>query len=580
MKVVNLVKARFAGVFYNCQLMLSIWRQLTPVFITSCFVLILVSVNALAQVSEPSPLLPQVLAVNALVAKYDRPDAPGVSVAVYRAGEVIYSRAAGMGDLEHNVRLATGSVFDIASMSKQFTAMAVVLLEEDGRLSLDDEIQKFIPEVHTGDKKVTIRELLHHTSGIRDYLDVMDLAGRNPDNSVVSQSDVLDVIATQHQLNFNPGDAFRYENTSYALMATLVQRVSGKSLREFAAERIFRALGMNSTQFRDNHTDLVKNRACGYEPRDSGWSGITPIYDEVGDGGVWTNVEDLAEWDRNFYQPRVGGEQAIQLLLSQATLNNGLKMSYALGLFVEKYRGFAMVSHGGVNPGYRAQMLRFPSERLTVSVLANNPAYDVEGLAKRIADVYLPKSAEIMHPPPSTPALAAHNWSQFAGKYLDEATGRLREIVSGNDGLVLRSRGKDFPLIHLEGVRFEDPSDRGLLVFELNSNGSARMTKSVEGQMPSESRQLPAKIPLWSAGEYEGTYSNTELGVTWHIRSSGANLALKRRDAEETISVLDKDEFAGDPGLLHFLRNDHGQVIAFTVTNVRDTGIEFRRSSN
>jgi CubicO group peptidase (beta-lactamase class C family) len=560
--------------------MLSTWRRLTLVSIMSCLVLNLGSGKALAQVSEPSPLSPQDRAVDALVAKFDHPDAPGVSVAVYRAGEVIYSKAVGMADLEHNVRLTTGSVFDIASMSKQFTAMAVVLLHEDGRLSLDDEIQRFIPEVHTGDKKVTIRELLHHTSGIRDYLDLMDLAGENPDNRVVSQSDVLDIIATQHELNFNPGDAFRYENTSYALMAMLVQRVSGKSLREFAAERIFRPLDMTSTQFRDNHTDLIKNRACGYEPRDSGWSGITPIYDEVGDGGVWTNVEDLAKWDANFYQPRVGGDQAIQLMLSQATLNNGLKMSYALGLFVEKYRGFTMVSHGGVDPGYRAQMLRFPSERLTVSVLANNPAYDVEGLARQIADIYLPKSNEIVHPPPSTPTAAAHNWSQFSGKYLDEATGRTREIVTGNDGLVLRSRGKDFPLVHLEGVRFEDPSNRGLLVFEPDSTGSAHMTTSVEGQMPSVSRQLPAKIPLWSAGEYEGRYSNTELGVTWRIGSSGANLTLRRRDAEETISVLDKDEFAGDPGLLHFLRDNRGQVVAFTVSNVRDTGIEFRRSSN
>ena len=560
--------------------MLSTWRRLTLVTIALCLVLILGSGKALAQVTEPSPLSSQALAVNALVAKFDRPDAPGVSVAVYRAGEVVYSRAVGMADLEHNVRLETGSVFDIASMSKQFTAMAVVLLHEDGRLSLDDEVQKFIPEVHTEDKRVTIRELLQHTSGIRDYLDLMDLAGQNPDNRVVSQSDVLHIIAAQHQLNFTPGDAFRYENTSYALMATLVQRVSGKSLREFTAERIFRPLGMNSTQFRDNHTDLIRNRACGYEPRDVGWSGITPVYDEVGDGGVWTNVEDLAKWDANFYQPRVGGDQAIQLMLSQATLNNGLRMSYALGLFVEKYRGFTMVSHGGVDPGYRAQMLRFPSERLTVAVLANNPAYDVEGLARQIADVYLPKGAEIAQAAPPTSTPAAHNWSQFAGKYLDEETGRTREIVARNDGLVLRSRGKDYPLVHLEAERFEDPSNRGLLAFEPDSTGSMHMKMSVQGQMPSVSRQLPSKAPLWNAADYEGAYSSPELSVTWQIKSSGPNLTLARRDAQDPLSILDKDEFAGDPGLLHFLRDGRGRVIAFTVTNVRDAGVEFRRSSN
>jgi hypothetical protein len=152
--------------------------------------------------------------------------------------------------------------------------------------------------------------------------------------------------------------------------------------------------------------------------------------------------------------------------------------------------------------------------------------------------------------------------------------------VTGSDGLVLRSRGKDYPLVHLEGERFEDPSDEGLLVFEPNSTGSMHMTMSVEGQMPSVSRQLPATTPLWSKGEYVGTYSNTELRVTWRIRSSGYNLVLRSRDAEEIISVLDKDDFSGEPGLLHFLRDDRGQVVAFTVTNVRDVGIEFRRSSN
>jgi CubicO group peptidase (beta-lactamase class C family) len=547
--------------------------------LATCVTLLFATASSLVEVNVTPSVESQAKTVDALVRTFARANAPGVSVAVYRAGEVIYSGAAGMADLEHNVPLTTKSVFDIASMSKQFTAMAVVLLQEDGRLSLDDKIQKFVPKVHTAGKKVTIRQLLQHTSGIRDYLDLMELAGKNPDNSVVTQADVLGIISAQQHLNFDPGDAFRYENTSYALMATLVQRVSGKSLREFAAERIFEPLGMTSTSFRDNHTDLIKNRACGYEPRDSAWSSITPIYDEVGDGGVWTTVEDLAKWDSNFYQPRVGGDEAIQLLLSQATLNNGLKMSYALGLFVEKYHGFVMVSHGGVDPGYRAQMLRFPSERLTVAVLANNPAFDVEGLARQIADVYLPKSgnAERMPLPPSVPANASD--SQLTGKYLDEATGRTREIVTRNNILVLRSRGGEFPLEDLGGQQFRDPSDNGLFTFETNPTGTVRMTMSVEGQMPSVSRKLPTSIPAWTAAEYEGAYTSSELGVTWRIESQGSNLMLRQRDERSPISALDRDEFDGGPGLIHFIKNNSGRVVAFTVTNVRDCGIEFRRSS-
>jgi CubicO group peptidase (beta-lactamase class C family) len=544
-----------------------------------CFIAPFGTANTLAQANIPPTSDSQAKTVDALVHRFDRSDAPGVSVAVYRAGKIIYSSAAGMADLEHDVPLTTRSVFDIASMSKQFTAMAVVLLQGDGRLSLDDEIQKFIPEVHTAGKKVTIRQLLQHASGIRDYLDLMELAGKDPDNSVVSQADVLDIISAQTRLNFDPGDAFRYENTSYALMATLVQRVSGKSLREFAAARIFGPLGMTSTVFRDNHTDLIKNRACGYEPRDSGWSSVTPIYDEVGDGGVWTTVEDLAKWDANFYQPRVGGEQAIKLLQSQAILNNGRKMSYALGLFVEKYRGFLMVSHGGVDPGYRAQMLRFPSERLTVAVLANNPAFDVEGLARQIADIYLPKSGNVEHMPLATPVPTNRSWPQLAGKYLDEGTGRTREIVSRDNTLVLRSLGREYPLEYIGGQRFRDPSDDTLLIFETKKTGSVRMTMSLDGQMPSVSRKLPATLPAWNAAEYVGAYTSSEIGVTWHIQSQGPDLVLRRRSEKIALSTLDSDEFAGDLGLIHFIRSASGRVAAFTVTNVRDIGIEFRRSS-
>jgi len=516
--------------------------------------------------------------VDALVRKYDRPDAPGVSVAVYRAGDMIYNKAAGMADLEHDVHLTTASVFDIASMSKQFTAMAIVLLYEDKRLSLDDEIQKFVPEIDTSGKKVTIRQLLQHTSGIRDYLDLMELAGKNPDNSVVSQADVLDAISTQKHLNFEPGEAFRYENTSYALMATVVERVSGKSLRQFAAERIFGPLGMNSTGFRDNHTDLIRNRACGYEPRDSGWSGITPIYDEVGDGGVWTTVEDLAKWDANFYNPRVGGEDGIRLLLSQAVLKNGLTMSYALGLFVDKYRGFEMMSHGGVDPGYRAQMLRFPAERLTVAVLANNPAFDVEGIARQIADVYLPRTNDVVRSPSPAPAPGGRNGPQFIGKYLDEATGRTREIVARDNGIALRSRGKEFPLVFVGGQQFEDPSDGGLVTFETVAMGQVRMTMSRDGQMPSVSRKLPATVPAWNPADYDGQYRSGELGVTWQISSSGSGLTITR-GAQGPLSMLDRDEFTSDAGLVHFMRDERGLAVAFTLTNARDSGIEFRRSS-
>ena len=519
--------------------------------------------------------------VDSLVEKFDHPDTPGVAVAVYRAGEIVYIKGVGMADLEHEDRLKPNSVFDIASMSKQFTAMAVVLLQQDGRLSLDDDVRKYVPEVHADGKAVTIRQLLQHTSGIRDYLDLMDLAGKQPDNSVVSQQDVLDIIGTQQHLNFNPGSAFRYENSSYALMATIVKRVSGKSLREFANDRIFSQLEMHSTQFRDNHTDVIKNRACGYEPRATGWSSVVPIYDEVGDGGVWTTVEDLAKWDGNFYHPRVGGPEAIRVLLSQAILNDGLKMSYSLGLFVGHYRGFALVSHGGVDPGYRAEMLRFPEERITVVVLANNPDYDVKGLSRQIADVYLPKAPHAKEPPADLARLPFVGSSGLAGKYLDTAIGRTREIIETNNTVNLRSRGKDYPLRQVGENRLEDPSDNTTFSFHKDGDGRLHMTMSAEGQMPSVSVRLPDSQFPFEVAEYVGTYSSPELSVSWQIGRTESGLVLKRPHGEqEPLTALDKDEFASGPGLIHFLRGKGNRIISFMVTNVRDSNVEFRRSAD
>jgi CubicO group peptidase (beta-lactamase class C family) len=556
-------------------------RRLSPILILSSLACVFCLWATSSQNGPVALESSKAAMVDTLVEKFDHPDTPGVVVAVYRVGEIVYMKAAGMADLEHEDRLKPSSVFDIASMSKQFTAMAVVLLQQDGRLSLDDDVRKYVPEVHTDGKAVTIRQLLQHTSGIRDYLDLMDLGGNQPDNSVVSQQDVLDIISTQQHLNFNPGSAFRYENSSYALMATIIKRVSGKSLREFANDRIFSQLGMHSTRFRDNHTDVIKNRACGYEPRATGWSSVVPIYDEVGDGGVWTTVEDLAKWDANFYHPQVGGQEAVRVLLSQAILSNGLKMSYSLGLFVGHYRGFALVSHGGVDPGYRAEMLRFPDERITVTVLANNPDYDVEGLSRQIADVYLPKAPQAEKPPADLSPLPSVGSSALAGKYLDTAIGRTREIIQTNNTVNLRSRGKDYPLRQVGEKHFEDPSDNTTLIFQKDGDGRLHMTMSAEGQMPSVSVRLPDSQSPFEAAAYVGTYSSPELSVSWQIRRTESGLVLKRPHGEqEPLSALDKDEFASGSGLIHFLRSKENRIISFTVTNVRDSNVEFRRSTD
>lgn len=511
-----------------------------------------------------------------MLAQFDRSNAPGLSVAVFRKGEIAYSNAVGMADLEHGVRLTPDSVFDIASMSKQFTAAAVVLLQQQGHLSLDDDARKYIPELHADGRVISIRQLLQHTSGIRDYLDLMDLAGQRPEDTVVSQSDVVNVIAAQKELNFAPGEAFRYENSSYALMATIVKRVSGKSLREFAAENMFGPLGMRATRFRDDHTEVIPNRACGYEPREGGWSSVTPVYDEVGDGGIWTTTADLAKWDANFYKPVILGKEGLRTMVTQAVLNNGLKMSYALGLFIGTHEGREMVSHGGVDPGYRAEMLRFPEQALTVAVLANNPAYDVSGLATRIADVYLPALPKPTDPTGVAKRAAVTPLGDLLGKYLDVTTGRVREIAEIDGTIVLRSRAKDYPLILTSGLRFEDPSDGAVISFDIGAGGVRRMVMSSHGQMPSTSKHLPKVPPAFHVSDYVGTYWSPELKAEWELRQVGDALALSRPHySEAVLTPLDRDEFMAQPGLIRFTRTNGNRVAALWITNVRDSDIRF-----
>jgi CubicO group peptidase (beta-lactamase class C family) len=511
---------------------------------------------------------------DALVSAFTTCDAPGVSVAVYRKGSIVYEKAVGMADLEHHTPMDVRSVFDIASMSKQFTAFAVVLLEEDGKLSLDDDIRTYISELRLP-AKVTIRQLLQHTSGIRDYIDMMSLAGDDPELHVVTQDEILRWAIRQRSLNFPPGTEFRYENTSYALMATLVQRVSGKSLRDFARERIFEPLGMTSTRFEDDHAELIEGRAMGYVRASQGWKSAMPLYDEVGDGGVWTTVEDLAKWDQNFYEPKIGGARAITTVLSQAKLADGETMSYALGLFVQQHNGLSMVSHGGVDPGYRVQMLRFPTRGLTVAVLGNNSDFDIEGLASRIADIYLGRSSGQSSGPPRPPQRVAQR-DVLIGRYLDPTSGRIREIIPDGPGVALKSGSKIYPLAQAADHTFGNGDLDAHILFDRTTQPTTMVIRW-NGQSQTKMRKLPGSPAVQDRVTLVGNYESAELGVTWTIIAPDSKLMLEGPNLRSSLTEIDKDAYESDFGLVVFKRDNAGRVNGLTLSNIRDSNIGFAR---
>jgi CubicO group peptidase (beta-lactamase class C family) len=343
----------------------------------------------------------QTAAVDTVFADLTKPGSPGCALAVYRGGQIIYSKGYGLANLEAHLPISPQSVFDIGSTSKQFTAASILLVEKQGKLSVNDDVRKYIPDLPDyGDgPKITILHLLNHTSGLRDYLTLMELAGINTD-SVTTDDDALAFIARQKALNFTPGTEYLYSNTGFFLLSTIVNRVSGKTLREFAAENIFGPLGMTHTQYRNDHTALISNRALAYEPEDNhaGYTLDVSYFEQTGDGAVHTSVEDLLKWDENFYKAKLGGKEFLAEFQEQGKLNNGKILDYAKGLFIDNYRGLRTVSHGGSWGGYRAELLRFPDQHFSVACLCNVGNADPSKRAQQVADVYLSRQMKPKEP--------------------------------------------------------------------------------------------------------------------------------------------------------------------------------------
>jgi len=330
--------------------------------------------------------------VDSVLAPFASAQSPGCAVGVTRGGSLVFAKGYGMADLEHDTPITPDTRFNIASVSKQFTAMSIVLLSLDGRLSLDDSIRKWVPEVPSFGTVITLRQLLTHTSGLRDYFTLLAVSGW-PSDGQLTEKQFLTLVGRQKNLNFAPGDEFLYSNTGYALLSIVVRRASGQSLRAFAAERIFKPLGMTHTEFRDDHTLLIPQRALGYEPSGSTYRISQPETDVVGDGGVYSTVEDLAKWDANFQTGRVGGHRAIAMLQAPATLNNGQTIPYALAMTIGAFHGLKTYSHSGAYGGYRSTLLRFPERDLSVITLCNTSTAS-SMLAEQVGSIMLGLAAQ------------------------------------------------------------------------------------------------------------------------------------------------------------------------------------------
>jgi CubicO group peptidase (beta-lactamase class C family) len=326
--------------------------------------------------------------IRQLFSKYSGKDSPGAAIAVVRDGEIVFKNGFGMANLEYDIPITPSTIFHIASVSKQFTTFAILLLEKEGKLSLEDDIRKHLPEVPDFGKIITLRNLATHTSGLRDQWNLLAMAGWRLDD-VITREHIIKLVSKQQELNFDPGEEFLYCNTGYTLLAEVVARVSGKTFPEFTEENIFKPLNMTSTLFYDDHEKIVKNRAYSYKSDKNGYRKSVLSYANAGATSLFTTVEDLSLWALNFENPVVGDQALIRKMSQKGVLNSGDTIEYALGQVVGSYRGLTMINHSGADAGYRTYLARFPDQQFSVMVLSNDASCNPGSLALKVAEVYL-----------------------------------------------------------------------------------------------------------------------------------------------------------------------------------------------
>jgi CubicO group peptidase (beta-lactamase class C family) len=515
-------------------------------------------------------------AVDRIFSALDKKDSPGCSVVVTRAGRVIYTHGYGMADLDHDLPITPASVFHVASISKEFTAASILMLEQEGKLSIDDDVHKYIPELPDFGVKITLRHLLHHSSGLRDQWSLLGLAGWRVNLDLITDQDVLDILSRQKALNFPPGEQYLYSNSGYTLLAITVKRVSGKSIRQFAQEMIFAPLGMTHTFFRDNHGEIVKQQAYGYVPDGKTFDLRVPQFDTTGATSLLTTADDFAKWMANFDEPRVA-PKVIAKMQQRGRFNSGAPMDYAFGLQPGTYRGLAITGHGGADAGYRADFLRFPEQQLSVGCLCNLGSLNPRNFTKQVAEVYLGGKMAPEPKPAVPPAGGATVPESALGLFYNRDLGDVRRLARRDGKLMLYS----------PGPRWEEvvPISASDLVLA-NGNGKVSLTgghlTETRTGSPATVFERRAEAAPKNLALYAGVYHSDELDTSYEVVLRESKLWVRRRkfsDMPMTPTLADCFVAAvdGSEAHLEFKRNGAGKVVGFQLNAGRVRHIQFNR---
>jgi CubicO group peptidase (beta-lactamase class C family) len=500
-------------------------------------------------------------------------------------GSPAYLKGYGMANLEYDIPIDPSSVFHVASVSKQFTAFAVSLLVAEGKVSWEDDIREYVPEVPDFGETITLRHLANHTSGIRDQWSLLAMAGWRFEADVITQDDVLEITSRQTALNFSVGDQYLYSNTGFTLLAVVVERVSDKTLKEFTQERMFGPLDMTGTHFHDDHNTVVPNRAYAYAPlgRDGGYRISIPDFDVVGATSLHTTVEDMAKWDRNFYTSEVGGPEVLEGMHERGILSSGDTINYALGLSHGRYRGLPTVGHGGADAGYRSDFLRFPEQEVSVAVLCNFPSSGPGGLAREVADIVLEDAFPEPLPDEEAPEedeeeerdpvpLSEVELEELAGYYTADFNDRPVALRERGGHLFMEGRMRLFhegewvfqPDGEDETARFVRTPDGSISVTDPNGITYVRRASVVRDSVDLE--------------PYVGRYWSEELGVEYEARlEEGRLFFVNRKMGRQNLGPVFHDGFGAGGNWVTFFRDSVGEIAGFTQSSGRVWKVRFRR---
>jgi len=525
--------------------------------------------------------------IDKVFTNFDAIEKPGAAVAVVKEGKVVFKKGYGSANLEYDIPVTPKTIFHIASVSKQFTVFALLLLAEEGKLSLDDPIQKYIQEVPDFGEKITLRHLATHTSGMRDQWDLLNLAGWRWDD-VITKEHVLKLVAKQKELNFKPGEQFMYCNTGFTLLAEVVARVSGKSFAVFTKERIFTPLKMTDSQFYDDHTKIVKNRAYSYYPTMFGFVKSVLSYANVGATSLFTTVEDLSLWAINFQELKVGSQAIIDQMNTLAVLNNGKTFGGAYGQFVSPHKGLKQIQHSGGDAGYRSYFCRFPDQDFAVSVFSNSGSSNPAALALQVADLYLADEFVVEEKEDSgaketqkSITLSELELRLFEGDYW-EAKDLFSRKIALKEGSLQYNRGngnvtKLAPVANNKFIMLDTPNQ--VTVEFSKKDGKDQMTVIQDGDVVAEMEEyLPINIGKIDIKPYLGSYFSEELTTTYSIvDEKGKLVATHPRHSDLPLTLLRPDVFRAGGTTLEFTRNSSNMIDGIKASTGRVKRLKFKK---